>query len=266
MHRRHLLVASASAAVLSATSPSYGQPVPVRAARSFVLVHGSWHGAWCWDRTAQQLRMRGHRVYAVTQTGLGDRQHLLGAANHIDVYVNDIVNLIEAEELDDVVLVGHSFGGIPVTGAAARLSGRISSLVYLDAGVPRSGESALSPLSPEEQALRRKAVVPLAGVDVLMPPSEIPRFWGLNASDSEWVKRRLTPHPFATYATPLRFDDAAWERLPRTYVQCTAPWHPALGAMQARLREDRKWRWIEFAAGHDGMVTHPQELAEILAS
>ncbi len=266
MHRRHLLVASACAAALSATITAHSQPAPGRTARTYVLVHGSWHGAWCWDRTVQELRTRGHRVFAVTQTGLGERKHLIGAADHIDVYVNDIVNLIEAEELNDVILVGHSFGGIPITGAAARLPGRINSLVYLDAGVPRPGESALSPLSPEEQALRRKAVVNVGGVEVLLPPSEVPSFWGLSGTDAEWVKRRMTPHPFATYATPLRFDDAVWEKLPRTYVQCTAPRHPALGAMQARLRGDRKWRWIEFAAGHDGMVSHPSQLADILAS
>ena len=119
-NRRRLLVAAGSIAVCAAPFAAWAQAD--RKPKNFVLVHGSWHGGWCWSRVAAALAQKQHRVFAVTQTGLGDRRHLAGAATHIDVFVDDIVNAIESEELDDVVLVGHSFGGIPVTGAAARVS------------------------------------------------------------------------------------------------------------------------------------------------
>ncbi|SMG06724.1 alpha/beta fold hydrolase [Paraburkholderia susongensis] len=235
-----------------------GQP------KTFVLVPGSWHGGWCWSRVVTALTRKRHRVFALTQTGLGERRHLAAAATHIDVYVDDIVNTIECEELHDVVLVGHSFGGIPITGAAARLPARIRSLVYLDAGVPEVGESALSPLSPEEQERRRRSALRLDGIDVLMPPAGAPAHWGIAGAAAEWVMRRLTPHPLATYATPLEYDRSSWEALARTYIRCTAFPHPHLIVRQNQLRADTRWNWIEFPAGHHAMVSHPEELACLL--
>lgn len=261
--RRAFAVIGAATAV-SIADRARAQVPAADARKTFVLVHGSWHGAWCWSRVSAELAARGHRAFAVTQTGLGDRKHLAHAAVDISVFVDDVVNLIEAEELENVVLVGHSFGGIPITGAAARIPRRIHSLVYLDAGVPASGDSAISPLSSQEQALRRKAAVVVDGAEVLMPPPQLPAFWGLAGDDAAWVLRRLTPHPFATYVTPLKFDEAAWARLPRTYIQCVAPRHPALGDMQARIKVDKQWRWAEIPSGHDAMVSHPKELAKLL--
>src|SRR6202035_2231099 len=109
-------------------------------------------------------------------TRVGDRRAPAGAATPATVFVPSIVNAIESEELDDVVLVGHSFGGIPVTGAAARISNRIRSLVYLDAGVPDVGESAISPLSPTEQERRRQSAVRVEGVEVLTAPTTLPGY------------------------------------------------------------------------------------------
>jgi pimeloyl-ACP methyl ester carboxylesterase len=265
VNRRGLFAAAGSiaavcAAPFAASAQADGKP------KNFVLVHGSWHGGWCWSRVAAALAQKQHRVFAVTQTGLGDRRHLANAATHIDVFVDDIVNAIESEELEDVVLVGHSFGGIPVTGAAARIPTRIRSLVYLDAGVPDVGESAISPLSPPEQERRQQSAVMVDGVEVLAAPAALPAYWGVAGTDADWVLRRLTPHPFATYITPLQYDKDRWEKIPRTYVQCTAPHHPALGASQAKLRANPRWRWIEFASGHDAMVSHPVELARALES
>jgi pimeloyl-ACP methyl ester carboxylesterase len=211
--RRRLLVAAGSIAVCAAPFAASAQAD--RKPKNFVLVHGSWHGGWCWSRVAAALAQKQHRVFAVTQTGLGDRRHLAGAATHIDVFVDDIVNAIESEELDDVVLVGHSFGGIPVTGAAARIPNRIRSLVYLDAGVPDVGESAISPLSPPEQERRRQSAVRVEGVEVLTAPTTLPAYWGVAGTDADWVLRRLTPHPFATFITPLQYDKDSWEKIIR---------------------------------------------------
>lgn len=265
LNRRSLLTA-AGAIAANGLSPFTAAAQAEPKSKTFVLVHGGWHGAWCWSRLAAILAQKQHRAFAVTQTGLGDRCHLLGAATHINVFVEDVVNVIEAEELKEVVLIGHSFGGISITGAAARLSGRIRSLVYLDAGFPEVGESAISPLSPSEQERRRKTVIKLNGVDVLMPPTTLPAYWGVTGADADWVVRRLTPHPFATYVTPLQYDKDNWEKIPRTYIQCTAPRHPALGESQARLRANPKWKWIEFPSGHDPMISNPVELARVLES
>jgi len=262
--RRAVAMLAAGATFYAAGQEAHGQTGQQGAGRTFVLVHGSWHGAWCWSRVMSELAAQGHRSFAVTQTGLADRKHLAAAAVDINIFVDDIVNLIEAEELTDVVLVGHSFGGIPITGAAAKIPDHIRSLVYLDAGVPASGDSAISPLSPQEQALRRKAAVSINGVDYLMPPDSLPPFWGLSGADAAWVARRLTPHPFATYVSALNFDEAVWERMPRTYIQCVAPRHPALGESQARIKNDKRWKWAEISSGHDAMVSHPQELTKLL--
>jgi pimeloyl-ACP methyl ester carboxylesterase len=233
--------------------------------KTFVLVPGSWHGGWCWSRVANELTTQGHRVFAVTLTGLGDRKHLAALAVDIGIFVTDIVNLIETEELNDVVLVGHSFGGIPITGAAAKIPDRIRSLVYLDAGVPAPGDSALSLLAPEQQKRRRLETVMLNGLEVSPPPNPLPAFWAINGNDAAWVTRELTPHPFATFTSPLNFDEVIWARLSRTYIQCISPRHPALGEMHARLRRDASWRWIEIASGHHAMVSHPTELAKLLS-
>ena len=265
MDRRNFLLSSASAAAVAPISAQAAPPSASGAARKiFVLVHGSWHGAWCWGRVENELAKEGHRVFAITQTGVGERKHLAAAASNIDVFVDDIVNLIESEELTSVTLVGHSFGGIPITGVAARMPDRIRKLVYLDAGVPGPGESALSALAPEEQERRRKAAVKVNGVDLLMAPATLPGFWGVSGEDAQWVRRRLTPHPFATYTSGLQFDPQAWDRVPRCYIQSTAPRHPALGEQQARLKQDSKWEWLEIPAGHDSMVSHPRELAGLL--
>lgn len=262
--RRAFVTTAAATATAWPATVALPQQRPSDDTKNFVLVPGSWHGAWCWAKLSGELRERGHQVFAITQTGLGDRKHLASAAVDINVFVDDIVNLIEAEEIENAILVGHSFGGIPITGAAARIPDRIHSLVYLDAGVPAPGDSALSPLSEQDQAARRKAAISIKGVDYLLPPNSLPPFWGLEGEDESWVKRRLTPHPFATYTSPLHFDDVAWARLPRTYIQCVAPRHPSLGESQARIKNDKSWKWAEISSGHDAMVSHPVELARLL--
>jgi pimeloyl-ACP methyl ester carboxylesterase len=261
LNRRRLLTAAGSIAAWSVTDVTASAQAD---RKTFVLVHGAYHGAWCWSGVAAALAEKQHRIFAVTQTGLGDRRHLAAAATHIDVFVDDIANAIETEELDDVILVGHSFGGIPITGVAARMPTRIRSLVYLDAGVPDVGGSAISPLSVPVQEQLRQSVVRVNGVDTLMPPNPLPAYWGLAGADAAWVKRRVTPHPFATWITPLQYNKDNWEKVPRTYVQCTAPRHPALAELQAKLRANPKWKWIEFPSGHDAMVSYPVELARVL--
>ena len=132
-------------------------------AKTFVLVHGAFHGGWCWRDVAQSLRAAGHTVFTPTQTGLGERRHLLSRDITLDTFVLDVVNVIESEELGDVILVGHSFGGITITAVADRLPERLRHLVYLDAGVVHSGASVFAEYPADLVAARRNAAAASPG-------------------------------------------------------------------------------------------------------
>jgi pimeloyl-ACP methyl ester carboxylesterase len=227
----------------------------------FVLVHGAWHGAWCWQRLLPGLWAAGHRAFAVTLTGLADRAHLQSPAVRLGTHVDDVGGVIEAEELQDVVLVGHSYAGMVVTGVADRWAGRLRHLVYLDAVVPLPGESWASAQSAKTQAERRAAI---AAHGVLPPPD--PKVYGLAGDDAAWVARRQTPQPGGVYDDPLHFDAARLAALPRTYVSCTSPALATIDPHRQRVREQPGWRIVELATGHDPMISAaPQLLEHLLA-
>ncbi len=166
-------------------------------AQTFVLVHGAWHGGWCWSRVADRLRTAGHRVFAPTQTGLGERRHLLSKDITLDTFTTDIVNVIEAEELSDVILVGHSFGGNAISGTADAIPGKIRHLVYLDALMVEGGKAPFDNLPLDVIAARRKAAEETSGG--LSLPAPPPSAFGVSdVTDTEWIRRRLTPHPGPT--------------------------------------------------------------------
>jgi len=226
----------------------------------FVLVHGAWQGAWCWQKIVPPLWAAGHRVFAVTLTGLGERAHLLSNAITLDTHVTDVVKAIEAEELPDPILVGHSYGGVVITGAADRLAQRPRHLVYLDAMVLRPGESWSSTHTPELQAARRQAIAEHGGT---LPPAD-PAAYGLTGADHAWVARRQTPQPGGVYDAPLNFDPHKLQALPRTFIDCTAPALPTIAASRQRVRSEPGWSVVEIATGHDAMVSAPQPLLDVL--
>jgi pimeloyl-ACP methyl ester carboxylesterase len=230
---------------------------------TFVLVHGAWGGAWIWRRVLGPLRTAGHEVHAVTLTGDGDRAHLrrpdIGLQDHVD----DVLALVAAEELDDIVLVGHSYGGMVITGAADVLAARgvtVAQLVYVDAMVPRPGEGWGDAHPPEIVAARRAAA---AAHDNALPPPD-PADFGLQGADADWLRRRQVPHPFGMYRVPLHFDNARWAALPRTFVDCTQPAYPTIDAMRSRVRAQPGWRIVEIPTGHCPMVSAPQALLAAL--
>ena len=137
--------------------------------KTYVLVHGAWHGGWCWRDVKEALRGMGHRVSTPTQTGLGERKHLLSKAITLDTFTADIINHVEAEELDDVILVGHSFAGTSITGVADKIPSRIRHLVYLDSIVLENGRSPFSVLPAEIVAARHKLAAE-EGQGVFIPP------------------------------------------------------------------------------------------------
>ena len=167
---------------------------------NFVLVHGAWHGGWCWPRVAEPLRRAGHQVFTPTLTGLGERAHLLDPQVNLITHVRDVVGVIEAEELDQIILCGHSYGGMVITGAAdAVRRGRIDSLVYLDAFVPEPDQSLIDCLPPERQKRMREH-----GPGGWMTESPPASSWKIRAPEDQiWVDRRTTPHPAATMSQPL---------------------------------------------------------------
>lgn len=237
------------------------------AAKTYLLVHGSWVGGWYWAPVAERLRGMGHRVFAPTLTGLGERRHLLSPGLTLDTAVEDVANVIEAEELRDVVLVGHSFGGAPVTGVADRMPERIRHLVYLDANIIENGQSFLDTLPPDVAEARRQAAREAGGgVPAIPPPlAAFPVFGIPEGPVADWLRRRLTPHPLAYYETPLRLGHPVGNGRPCTYVSLTSPANPSQEPSRRWARGRPGWDWVELAQGHVAPATAPDEVARLLA-
>ena len=229
-----------------------------------VLVHGAWGGAWIWRRVLGPLRAAGHEVHAVTLTGDGERAHLRHAGITLQTHVADVVALVQAEELSGVLLVGHSYGGMVVTGAADRLldadPAAVRGLVYLDAMVPLPGEGWGQAHDAETVAARTAAA--RANDNALPPPD--PADFGIGGADRDWLLRRQVPHPFGPYREPLPFDGDRWARLPRTFIDCNQPAYPTIAAMRQRVRTLPGFDVVEIKTGHCAMVTEPAALVRLL--
>jgi pimeloyl-ACP methyl ester carboxylesterase len=238
---------------------------------NFILVHGAWHGAWCWRRVSDALVRAGHRAHAVTLTGLGERAHLLSSTITLETHISDVINAIEAEEMGDVVLAVHSYAGMLGTAAADRLPGRLKHLVYVDAVVPRPGESWSSTHASTTREARL-AAAQASAVFSFAPPD--PAIFGLADADYEWVKRRQTPHPGHTYSAPLAFDVQRVAAVPRTFVNCTQPALATIDAIRPRVVDPKFWdgawlagggaRVVTLKTGHDPMISAPQALTNVL--
>lgn len=232
---------------------------------ALVLIHGAWHGAWCWRRVLPGLRAAGHEAHAVTLTGVGERAHLLRPDLRLRDHIADVLGLIDAEELgDDLVLVGHSYGGLVMTGVADALLARglkPRHLVYVDAVTPHPGESWSSQHAPETVRTRLEAAAQRP--DGAMPPPDAAVF-GLDGADRDWVNRRQTPQPAGVYQDRLDFDAARIATLPRTFIDCTAPALPTIAVMRERVRREPGWQVVELATGHDPMISAPEALVTLL--
>jgi pimeloyl-ACP methyl ester carboxylesterase len=265
--KRRSLIAGAVAAVPAASSLAALKCEPAGPQYTFVLQHGAWHGGWCWVRVAERLRAEGHRVFTPTSTGLGERSHLLSKDTTVEVLVKDLTQMLEAEELEDVVLVGHSFGGIAISGAADRAARRLRRLVYLDAVILQPGQSALSSVPPEVAAQRREAIRAAGGIALAVPPTE---FFGIaQGPDADWLRRRLTPHPAATYDSPLDIRNPVGNGLPTTYIGCTVNPLASIEPMRQWARDQAaqtgsNWRYEELQAVHNAMMSAPDTLVRML--
>ena len=229
---------------------------------TFVLVHGAWHGSWCWKRVRQDLQARGHAVFTPTLTGVGERSHLLARNVDLETHVLDVVNLIAWEDLHDLVLCGHSYGGCVVTGVADRLPERIRALVYLDAFVLDDGECLVDHL-PDDQRERMYDGTRASGDDWRVPPIPAAVF-AVNVADRDWVDRQCTPHPLACFEERLKLAGGISRIKDVHYILATgfregSPFPPFYARAQKK-----HWKATTIESGHDVMLDKPQELVAML--
>ncbi|MEX5635170.1 alpha/beta fold hydrolase [Parafrankia sp. FMc2] len=231
---------------------------------TYVLVHGGGHGGWCYQPVARLLRAAGHEVHAPTLTGVGERSHLASPTVDLDLHIQDVVAVLHYEDLRDVILVGHSYGGMVITGVADRAADRVGRLVYLDAANPVNGQSLLDVAGPIIEATRPHGQV-VDGVElVLLPAPGAGAFYGVtDPADLAWMDDRLTGHPWRCFEQPLTLtnEEALWA-IPQYHIVCTS----TVATRDAELMEKahaagRLW---EIDTGHDLMITEPQAVADAL--
>jgi pimeloyl-ACP methyl ester carboxylesterase len=253
LSRRALL--RGTAAVALAGSAAACDERAVVAPRTFVLVHGAWHGGWCWQRVVDLLARRGHTVHAPTLTGLCERSHLLSPEIDLSTHVADVVNEVLWKDLDGIVLCGHSYGGMVISGAAERLADRIASIVYLDAFVPQDGQSLYDILGAELPVLDGYLVAPITAEQ-----------FNVNEADSAWVNAKMTRQPVACFTERLTLSGAA-QRVPKkVYIRATVGASPQFQSAFERLSAEPGWTTHAVDCGHDVMIDKPAELAELLVA
>ena len=231
---------------------------------TYVLVHGGGHGGWCYQRVARLLQAQGHVVYAPTMTGLGERAHLLHAGVDLHRHIEDIAAVLEFEDLRDVILVGHSYGGMVITGTADRVPERIGRLVFLDAANPRNGQSLADVAGPVINAVRPFGEVRDGMELVLLPGPEAGLLYGVtDPDDLAWMSERLTPHPWKCFEQPLdlRHEEELWA-IPQYHIVCTSTLATRDKALLDLARaEGRLW---DIDTGHDLMITEPGKVTRAL--
>lgn len=259
--RRTALAAAAAALATPALPIHSAQAQNPVGPRTYVLVSAAWYGGWCWARVADRLRARGHRVYAATLSGLGERSHLLGPGITLDTHIADVVNLMRWEDLSGVTLVGHSYGGIVTSGVAEKLLPAIASLVFIDAFLPANGEAlidtASTPFHNAMEAAVQKKQVALAPVSA--------EVFGVNAKDRAWVDAKTTPHPLATFTQKIALSGAREKVGRKAYIRAVDYKQDTLQRNYESRRNDPAWRTATVSGtGHVVMLDAPERLSQLL--
>jgi pimeloyl-ACP methyl ester carboxylesterase len=236
---------------------------------NYVLVHGAWHGGWCYRDTAAALRKAGHNVFTPTHTGVGERAHQSSEHITLETHIRDVVGCIEAEELKDIVLVGHSYGGMVITGVADRIADRVKTLVYLDAFVPADGDSLISlltralepPVAAQFLAGFRGAARDSAG---FVTPISAEMF-NIAPANRDWVNRRCVPQALATFEMPVLLTGKIDSIKRRVFILADG-WNPSpFRHFAAKYTGVPGWDVVKLPSSHDVMVDMPKELAATLA-
>ncbi len=228
---------------------------------TFVLVHGAWHGGWCWSRVVERLWARGHRAYAPTLTGLGERAHLLSDTITLTTHIDDVVNVLRFEDLHDIVLCGHSYGGCVIAGVIEREPDRIAAAVFLDAFIPQTGQSVFDLVPPAQRERQERAIADAGGL--ALPPIPAAHF-RVNDADRALVDARCVPQPAGTFGERIVLTDAQQQRVRRrVFVRASAYPSEAFDRSRA-MAEAAGWAVYDVPCGHDVMLDAPDQLTEIL--
>jgi pimeloyl-ACP methyl ester carboxylesterase len=228
---------------------------------TFLIAHGAWSAAWAWKKMRTLMQARGHGLHIPTYTGLGERAHRASREIGLQTHIADVLGTLEFEDLHDVVLVGHSYGGMVATGVADRARARLRRLVYLDAFVPRDGQSLLDLLPPDVRERMREAAR-TAGEGWRVPPNPVPL--DTSETDLAWLLPRRVMHPLRAFEDALHLTGPEGT-VPRAYIYCTriAP-GDVFGPFAARARWEPGWQYLELDASHSPNVTAPEALATLL--
>jgi pimeloyl-ACP methyl ester carboxylesterase len=272
--RREMLAGTAGAAA-AGIATRLGSPATSAAQdgrSTYVLVHGYWAGAWIWRDVIAGMQAAGHRVYATTATGMGDRVHLADPAINLDVFITDVVNVLEFEDLRDVILAGWSYGGMIISGVAERVPERLAQVVYLDAVVAANGESFYdAALIPKEVLAPVFWAGEAVGIPGFEPVDEgFIRAWTKDPAVADWLMAKLTPQPIATTTQPLEMGNPAAAALPHVYLNCLEgkddpTWAFTVRAVE-RAKSEPGWRVVDLAENHMAPVNDPQLTVETLLS
>lgn len=222
------------------------------ASKTYVLIPGAFCGAWCWRRVSDRLEKQGHKVYSLTLTGLADRSHLLSKDIDLDTHISDVINLVEWEDLSNICLVAHSYGGYPASGALERIGNRVSSLVLVDALKPDDGQAVLA-TPPQDGAIGRP------------PPKAVPPAAFHDPKDAAWFLSKMTPHPIGTFLQPVKLSGAREKVAKKTYIRLPMFASPAMDKAYAETKADKSWSVFEnTTSGHMIMINEPDWLTEVL--
>jgi pimeloyl-ACP methyl ester carboxylesterase len=228
---------------------------------TFVVAHGAWSSAWAWKKMRPLLRGAGHELWTPTYTGLGERAHLANATIDLDTHIADVIGVLDMEDLRDIVLIGHSYGGMVATGVMDRARDRIAQVVYLDAFVPRDGQ-CLFDLQPAEVRDRMRELARNSGEGWRLPPNPMPP--DTPEADVAWAAGRRLPQPLKTFETPLRLMGST-PSPPRSYIYCKRIGPTDVFRQFAeRAQRESGWRHFEIDASHNPHITAPQALLALL--
>jgi pimeloyl-ACP methyl ester carboxylesterase len=228
---------------------------------TFVLVHGAWHGGWCYARVATLLRGRGHTVFTPTLTGQGERAHLLNGSINLSTHIEDVLAVFRFERLSDVVLAGHSYGGMVITGVADRIPDKIKALAYLDAFIPQDGQSLFDINIPANTQRFLDQAGASGGLSVPAPSAA---YFGVNAADAATVDALATPHPLGCFTEKLKLSGAYRDVKTHLYVHGTELPRASPFKTFHEQAKSNGWSAHVLACGHDVMLDMPQETADLL--
>ena len=228
----------------------------------FLLIHGAWHGGWVWNEISEILNYQGYSVSTPTLTGLGEKKHLLSSKITIDTFIEDVVNHIIFENLNNIILVGHSFAGSVISGVADKLKDRIQKLIYFDAVILKDGQKPFD-IAPKVLVKQRIELAKRFGNGISIPAPSADAFGVFDVKKSLLLEEKLTPHPLSTYQSKLTIKNEIGNGIPLFYIFCNDPVYKSLESSRKVVRK-LKWPIFELNAGHDAMLTHPKETLNLL--